>query len=215
MAKSDISSGGPAASLSRSTFWKAQLRTWHWISSAICLAGLLLFAFTGFTLNHAASIEAQPVTVTRETQIKPALLARLAKAEDGKPLPDDMAAAVEQATGVSVSGRAIENRDGELFIDLPGPGVDSTLTIEMTGGGASYERISRGALAVLNDLHKGRNTGAAWGYFIDLIAIACVIFALTGLGLLWVHARGRTLTWPLTTLGLVLPIILFILFVHS
>ena len=39
------------ARLSRSAFWKGQLRTWHWISSALCLAGLLLFAVTGFTLN--------------------------------------------------------------------------------------------------------------------------------------------------------------------
>ncbi|MET0364154.1 MAG: PepSY-associated TM helix domain-containing protein [Sphingobium sp.] len=202
------------ASLSRSAFWKAQLRTWHWISSAICLAGLLLFAFTGFTLNHAASIEAHPETVTREKNLTPALLARLGKAEDGKPLPGDLADAVEKETQVSISGRDVENRDGEVYIDLPGPGVDSYLSIDMTTGTASFERTRRGAIAVLNDLHKGRDAGPVWGVFIDVIAVACVIFSVTGLGLLWVHARGRSLTWPLTTLGLVLPIILFVLFVH-
>ncbi|MFT3967129.1 MAG: PepSY-associated TM helix domain-containing protein [Sphingobium sp.] len=205
----------PASSLSRSAFWKAQLRTWHWISSAICLAGLLLFAVTGFTLNHAASIEARPVTVTREAELTPALLKRLEKVEDGKPLPADLAAAVEKETQVDVAGRDVENRDGEVYIDLPGPGVDSYLSIDMAGGTASYEHTSRGVLAVLNDLHKGRDAGPVWGVFIDLIAIACILFAVTGLGLLWVHARGRTLTWPLTTLGVVLPVILFILFVHS
>lgn len=203
------------ASLSRSAFWKGQLRTWHWISSAVCLAGLLLFAVTGFTLNHAASIEAQPVTISREARLAPDLAAQLAKAEDGKPLPAALASAVDKATGANVSGRAIENRDGEVFIDMPGPGVDSTLTIEIADGAASYEHTSRGALAVLNDLHKGRNAGPVWGLFIDALAIFCGIFAVTGLGLLWVHARGRRLTWPLTTLGFVLPVILFILFVHS
>lgn len=204
-----------SARVSRSAFWKGQLRTWHWISSAICLAGLLLFAVTGFTLNHAASIEAQPVTVTREANVTPPLLQRLARAQDGKPLPDDMAAALKQETGVDIAGRAVENRDGELYIDLPGPGVDSYLSIDMAEGRASYEHTSRGVIAVLNDLHKGRDAGAAWGLFIDLIALACVIFAITGLGLLWVHARGRRLTWPLTTLGVVLPVLLFILFVHN
>lgn len=207
-------SGTQGASLSRSAFWKAQLRTWHWISSAICLAGLLLFAFTGFTLNHAASIEAHPETITREKDLTPALLARLGKAEDGKPLPEALADAVEAETQVDVAGRDVENRDGELYIDLPGPGVDSYLSIDMGSGTAIFERTRRGMIAVMNDLHKGRDAGPVWGVFIDMIAVACVIFSITGLGLLWVHARGRTLTWPLTTLGVVLPIIIFVLFVH-
>jgi hypothetical protein len=33
---------------------------WHWINSAVCLIGMLLFAVTGLTLNHAAKIEAKP-----------------------------------------------------------------------------------------------------------------------------------------------------------
>lgn len=203
---------GPA--ISRSAFWKAQLRTWHWISSAVCLAGLLLFAATGFTLNHAASIEAQPKTEMRDIQLSPRLLQILAKAEDRAVLPDAMARALEGEVHVNVADRPVEMRDGELFIDLPGPGVDSSVTVDMESGTASYERTYRGIIAVANDLHKGRDAGPVWGFFIDLIALACVIFALTGLGLLWVHARGRRLTWPLTTLGFVLPVILFILFVH-
>jgi hypothetical protein len=106
-------------------------------------------------------------------------------------------------------------RDNELYLDLPGPGVDSYISVDMASGTATYERTSRGVIAVLNDLHKGRNAGPAWGLFIDVIAVACMIFSLTGLGLLWVHSRGRPATWPLTSLGFVLPVILFILFVHS
>jgi hypothetical protein len=205
----------PAMALSRAAFWKAQLRTWHWISSAICLAGLLLFAVTGFTLNHAASIEAKPVTVTRETTLTSALMAKLSTAKDGVPLPNDLAAPLEKESGVGIAGRSVEMRDGELYIDLPGPGVDSYLSIDLATRVASYEHTSRGVLAVLNDLHKGRNAGAAWGWFIDVIAFACIIFSLTGLGLLWVHSRGRAWTWPLTTVGFVIPVILFLIFVHS
>ena len=32
------------------------MHSWHWISAAICLAGLLLFCITGITLNHAGVI---------------------------------------------------------------------------------------------------------------------------------------------------------------
>ncbi|MET0137042.1 MAG: PepSY-associated TM helix domain-containing protein [Sphingobium sp.] len=205
----------PAMKLSRAAFWKGQLRTWHWISSAICMAGLLLFAITGFTLNHAASIEAQPKTVTREAHLSPALIARLAMAKNGVPLSDDMAAGVEKETQVSVAGRDVEVSDGELTVDLAAPGVDSYLTVDLASGDASYERIHRGVIAVLNDLHKGRDSGPVWGWFIDIIAVGCILFSLTGLGLLWIHARGRAWTWPLTTVGFVIPIILFLIFVHS
>jgi uncharacterized protein len=39
--------------------WLRRLHTWHWISSAIALAGILFFSLTGLTLNHAESLESQ------------------------------------------------------------------------------------------------------------------------------------------------------------
>ena len=71
-------------------FWLGQLRRWHWISGALSMGGLLLFAVTGFTLNHAAQIEARPVVTTREAVLPPALLDGLA---EGAPLPAGLAAA--------------------------------------------------------------------------------------------------------------------------
>ena len=41
-------------------FWLRQMRQWHWISAAVCLIGMLAFALTGITLNHAGQIEAKP-----------------------------------------------------------------------------------------------------------------------------------------------------------
>jgi Uncharacterized protein conserved in bacteria len=64
-----------------------------------------------------------------------------------------------------------------------------------------FEQTRRGAIAYLNDLHKGRNTGPAWGWFLDVFAVACVVFCLTGLLLLHLHARQRAMTWPLVGLG--------------
>src|SRR3546814_10812573 len=58
----------PATKKSRKAFWLKQLHMWHWMSSAISLIGLLLFAITGFTLNHAADIEASPVVAERKSE---------------------------------------------------------------------------------------------------------------------------------------------------
>src|SRR3546814_3285048 len=64
------------AGLTRS-FWLKQLHRWHWISAALSLVGMLLFAVTGITLNHAADIEASPTVTEREARLPPPLLKAL------------------------------------------------------------------------------------------------------------------------------------------
>ncbi|MDO9488505.1 MAG: PepSY-associated TM helix domain-containing protein, partial [Sphingomonadaceae bacterium] len=59
------------------SFWLKQLHTWHWVSSAVCLIGMLLFAITGITLNHAGAIEADPVVSERNAALPAPLLATL------------------------------------------------------------------------------------------------------------------------------------------
>ncbi len=58
----------------RRAFFFRQLYQWHWISSGLCLIGMLLFAFTGITLNHAGQIEAAPKVVMRDGQLPQPLL---------------------------------------------------------------------------------------------------------------------------------------------
>ncbi len=47
-----------------------------------------------------------------------------------------------------------------------------------------------------------------------MFALACLVFSVTGLFLLKLHAAGRVATWPLVGLGLVVPLLLVILFIH-
>ncbi len=197
-----------------SPFWRNQLRQWHWISSALCLSGLLLFAATGFTLNHASQIEAKPKTTHIEKSLSPADITALKGLADKHPLPAGLRATVKALTGADVGTVPAQVQDGEIYVDLTTPGVDASVTIE-DDGHVTYERSDRGLIAVLNDLHKGRHAGPAWGLFIDLIAIACVVFAVTGLGLLWLYEKNRRITWPLVALGLLLPFIVFMIFVHA
>ncbi len=197
-----------------SSFWRNQLRQWHWISSALCLSGLLLFAATGFTLNHAGQIEAKPKTTHVEKALPSTDLATLKAIADKHPLPKPLREEIRALTGAEVGAVPAQVQDGDIYIDLTTPGVDASVTIEADGH-LTYERTDRGLIAVLNDLHKGRHAGPAWGLFIDLIAAACVIFAVTGLGLLWLYEKHRRVTWPLVAFGILLPFILFMIFVHA
>lgn len=205
-----------AADQHRRSFWLKQLHQWHWISAALSLIGMLLFAITGVTLNHAGQIEGKPVVVSRKATLPPELKALLAKGpEEGKrPLPVQLEPFLDKAVGADVAGREGEWSADEVYVALARPGGDAWVSIDRQTGAVEHEKTTRGVVSLLNDLHKGRNSGKAWGWFIDIFAAACVIFTVTGLILLQFHARARPLTWPLVGLGLAAPVILVILFVH-
>ena len=208
----------PSSALSqqqRRGFWLRTLHQWHWISSAVCLVGMLLFAITGITLNHAAKIEGEPQVENRAATLPAPLLQALAAHEDGNaPLPRDVSGWLSQVLDAPVGTREAEWSEAEVYLSMPGPGSDAWISIDRASGEVEYERTERGWISYLNDLHKGRNAGPAWGWFIDVFAIACVVFTVTGLFLLQMHARQRPTTWPWVGLGLLVPVLLALIFVH-
>ncbi|QIG79205.1 PepSY-associated TM helix domain-containing protein [Stakelama tenebrarum] len=213
----------PVRKRSRKAFWLKQLHTWHWMSSAISLIGLLLFAFTGITLNHAADIEASPAIAEHGATLPAPLLeqiaaqsdaAAIADAHDGRaPLPAPVRRWLEGNLPMGASGEA-EWMPDEVYLARPRPGGDGWIAIDRATGAITAETTDRGWIAYLNDLHKGRNAGSAWAWFIDIFAVACFVFALTGLVLLQLHARNRRSTWPLVAAGLVLPALVAIFLIH-
>lgn len=205
----------------RRAYWLKTLYEWHWVSSALCLVGMLLFAFTGFTLNHAGQIEARPRTQTAQAQVPEPVLTQLqAIAQEAapdrpvSPLPEPVQTWSKQALGADLAHRQPEWSADELYVPLPRPGGDAWLRIDLTGGEAEYESTDRGWISYFNDLHKGRHTGAAWSWFLDIFAAACLVFCLTGLCILYMHGTRRPMTWPLVGMGLVLPALLALLLVH-
>jgi hypothetical protein len=198
--------------------WLKNLHRWHWISAALSLMGMLAFAITGITLNHASQIEAKPVVTKRAAAMPAPMAAKFATlaeaAEDsGKPLPADVADWVEGSLDIKVAGLAAEWSDGEAYIALPRPGGDAWVRIDAEGK-AEFEKTDRGWISWLNDLHKGRNTGATWSWFIDIFAGACIIFSLTGFMIMKLHAANRPSTWPVIGFGILAPVLLALLFTH-
>ncbi len=191
------------------------MHSWHWISAAICLAALLMFCITGITLNHAGSIGASPSVRSGSGQVPDAVRASLAGEHANSDLPAPLGDWIEWQFQVSTRGAGVEWSDDELYLSAPAPGRDAWVSIDRHSGAAKFEVTDRGWIAFFNDLHKGRNTGALWSLFIDLVAAACVFFALTGLVLLWIQARQRTSTWPLVASGCAILVVLMIFFAHQ
>ena len=208
--------------------WLRTLHQWHWISSALCLLGMLLFSLTGITLNHAGQIEARPVVENRTREMPPALQERLtevaadhraagssdAAAPKGPELPVEVAQWLRSELTVDLRGREPEWSQDEVYVPLPRPGGDAWLRIGLEDGVVEHESTDRGWISYLNDLHKGRHSGVAWSWFIDVFAIACLVFSVTGLLILKMHAANRPSTWPMVGLGVVVPLLLVILFIH-
>jgi hypothetical protein len=211
-----------AAANQRRAGWLRTLHHWHWISSAVSLLGMLLFAATGLTLNHASQIEAHPVVVDHKATVPAPLLAlhpaapASGAAKAGKqdaPLPAALADWVRQSLQVDVRGKPAEWSPEEIYLPMPRPGGDAWLRIDRESGEAEVEDTDRGWISWLNDLHKGRHAGTAWSWFIDVFAVACLLFSLTGLLILQLHAGNRPATWPLVGLGVLVPVVLAIVFV--
>ena len=199
----------------RRALWIKHLHRWHWISSAVSLVVLLMFSVTGFTLNHAAGIEAAPRIEKHDARLPDDLLRHLASpGTKSAPVAAPVAVFVATRTGADIAGRPGDWSDDEVYVSLPRPGGDGWVSIDRETGKVETERSSRGVIAYLNDLHKGRHAGPAWGWFIDIFALACVIFSVTGLLLLKMHAAQRGATWPLVAFGLVLPLLLALIFIH-
>ena len=201
---------------SRKSFWIKQFHTWHWMSSAISLIGLVLFTITGITLNHAAEIEGKPVVAERSATLPAALLPQVApddRPDAKKPLPPAIAKWAGDTLALDATGVAEWSAD-EIYLAMPRPGGDGWIAIDRVSGAVTTETTDRGWISYLNDLHKGRNAGAAWQWFIDIFAAACLVFALTGLLLLQLHSAKRRSTWPMVGFGLVIPAAIAIFFIH-
>ena len=190
------------------------MHLWHWISAAVCFAALILFTVTGITLNHASVFSADPVVKSHEATLPQAERAQLAGADAQAGLPRSLQDWLEKEFDIDLGDAGIEWSDEELYLSAPGPGRDAWIAIDRATGIAKSETTDRGWLAYFNDLHKGRNTGLVWTVFIDVVAAACLFFALTGLVLLWIQARQRKSTWPLVTGGVGLVVALMMFFAH-
>lgn len=203
----------------RRSAWLKTLHQWHWISSALCLLCIVLFSFTGITLNHAAQIESHPQVTVHKAEMPQPLLEQaktFALTHDGatEPLPAALQSWLDETQSIQVEGKTGEWSAEEFYLPLPRPGGDAWLRIDLRSGSIEYEVTDRGWIAWLNDLHKGRHTGTAWMWFIDIFAAGCLMFSVTGLLILKFHATNRPLTWPMVGLGVLIPVLLALLFIH-
>jgi hypothetical protein len=81
--------------------------------------------------------------------------------------------------------------DFECSVSFSGPGYNADAFIERSTGQYDLTVTSAGFIAVLNDLHKGSDTGTRWATVIDISAILMILVSVTGLVMIFYLCRRR------------------------
>lgn len=190
------------------------LRQWHWISSAFGLTGLLFFALTGITLNHAQQLESPPQVTVQQLPLPETLHRQLQNLPEHAEIPEAIGQWLKQQLQYSGSITPVEWEESTLSVHSTRFWGEESLQLDRESGIARWESLRCGWINSLNNLHTNRTDSALWSAFIDLFAASCLIFALTGLWILKRHAASRPSTWPVTGLGLLIPVLVVVLLIH-
>ncbi|PAJ74065.1 peptidase [Pseudoalteromonas sp. NBT06-2] len=160
-------------------------RTIHIYVSMALLLFMLFFAFTGITLNHPKWFDSD---INKNDFIE-------------LPIPEYLLPTQpsntnwQQASGHwlksqwGVEFNQIEFGEDEVIVVHKGPGTYKNITLDLLDNIAIVDNQNYGVIAVLNDLHKGRNSGLAWRLILDISSVLIILFSLTGAYLLLPQTR--------------------------
>jgi hypothetical protein len=162
----------------------ASISRWlHIYLSMTSFAILLFFAATGFTLNHQDWFTRQQKTV----QSHGALDSRwVAGSVDRLQVVEFL----RRKDGLRGAVDDFRIEDSQCTVSFKGPGYEADVVIDRAAGRYDITETHAGIVAILNDLHKGRDTGRVWSKIIDGSALLITAVSLTGLILIfYLHKR--------------------------
>lgn len=147
----------------------------HLYTSMISLLVVLFFAATGITLNHPDWLFGSAETTNTYQGQLPADWQ-----QNGQVNWLQTAEALRAAH--NLKGRVSDTRadDQEASVSFRAPAYAADAFINIKDGTYSIKVTAQGPVAVLNDLHRGRDAGRAWAWLIDLSGGFLMLVALTG-----------------------------------
>lgn len=220
---SDESDSPPRNSKNLHTQFAAVVRWLHIYVSLLGFTALTFFAVTGITLNHPTWFG---IDAVRTTEHK----GELKKEWLNLPMPSGTTTSDEVDYGQQVAklevvehlraAHKLKGTVGEFRVDelectiiFKGPGYSADIYINREDGSYQVTEVAMGVVAIINDLHKGRDTGAAWSWVIDLSALLMVFVSITGTILIFYIKRKRWSGIITAVVGTILFGLLYVLFV--
>ncbi len=198
--KSDIEVELPSTLPRPPATWKKRSQYWfrwlHVYTSMISLLIVLFFGITGVTLNHPSwTFGDDLVRTTHEGTLPPEF-------NDGGSV-EFLTVSEFLRTEHGVKGNVDDfDADGSIgTIFYAGPGYKADVSFDTSSGVYELTIDQYGFVAIMNDLHKGRDTNSSWGWVIDVSAGFLVVVAATGLGIQLFFRKRRRLALSLVVIG--------------
>lgn len=158
-------------------------RAVHIYLTMLGLLVMLLFSITGLTIHHEDWFGALTPRVTESRgQVPPAMIA---PRDDRR-----IIAHLREAFGIRGAMSSFADTDDAFVVAFREPGQTWEISIEKTTGRATAQHEQFNFATIINNLHRGRFTGPAWGWVIDLSAVLIVLACATGF-VLWLALPKR------------------------
>lgn len=166
------------------------MRWLHIYSSLFGLVITLFFAVTGLTLNHPQWFDSGYEAVRDESGVVDRDLIGLSDSDLDKL---QLVEYFRSAHQIHAPVRDIHSDEYQINIAFAGPGYTADIRIDRDHLEYQFNEVRLGVVAVINDLHKGRDTGPFWSFVIDVSAVLLIFISLSGVLLLcWLKRRWRS-----------------------
>jgi hypothetical protein len=183
----------------------------HIYLSMFSFAALLFFAFTGITLNHTEWIEGRQIVEQVQGSVN------LTWVDTAKVKVDELQIVEHLRNSHAIRARlaGFITDESECAISFKGPGYNADGFVDRSNGSYALTITKSGIVALMNDLHKGRDTGSAWSWLIDLSAGLMIFVSLTGFMMIFFLKKKRLNGLMISLLGGIVIVVIYYAFVIS
>jgi hypothetical protein len=183
----------------------------RWLHIYVSMTSFVIvffFAVTGWTLNHADRFSGR-AHVRKAT----GTLAAKWTSGNAEAAKTEITDAIRRDAGIYGAVADFRVDEDELSVTFKGPGYSADAVIDRKTGTYEVTESRLGLIAVLNDLHKGRDSGGVWKGAIDVSAGLLTFISLTGLILIYYIHKHRLAGVILLVAGAMLAGVLYMVWV--
>ena len=199
----------PVKSKTRIAFERkvAMLSRWlHIYGSMISFAIVFFFSVTGITLNHPDYFAGELKT----TQEKGKMDSNWVISKDTNKIAKlPIVEYLRKNHHISAAVSEFRIDDGQCTVSFKGPGYAADAFINRENGSYELTLLRAGMIGIMNDLHKGRDTGSRWSWVIDISAALLILVTLTGMILILYIKRKK---WSGLIMALIGTLLLWLLY---
>lgn len=171
---------------------------------------LLFFAVTGLTLNHTEWFADQQVTKTFNGNLNTSWV----KGKDSATIAKlDIVEFVRKQHSIGGAVSEFTTDEYQCAISFSGPGYSADVFVNREDGSYEISETTTGLFGIINDLHKGRDSGKAWKLLIDISAILMTIVSLSGLVMLFFLKKKRVAGILLMLIGTLVSLLVYMIWV--